>query len=118
MKTAFATTSSKSQWNIAPFSVCSLSGVFCCLMSQILSGLDLCFAYLDDILVWSTKWKEHVWHHDMVFKCLKEENLKIKFSKCQFFKKYLYYLGHLTSEQGIQLLPEKNISNRKVKGTQ
>ena len=45
----------------------------------------------------------------VVFKCLKEANLKLKLSKCQFFKKHLHYLGHLISMQGIQPLP-KNVS--------
>ena len=58
-KTAFAKTSGKWHWKVAPFSICWLSGLFCYLMSQVLSGLDFCFAYLDDILVYSTSWKEH-----------------------------------------------------------
>ena len=49
-KTAFATTSAKLHWNIAPFSICSLPGVFCSLMLQVLFDLDFCFTYLDDIL--------------------------------------------------------------------
>ena len=84
-------------------------------MSQVISGFDFCFAYLDDILVYSTSWKEHLQHFEMVFKCVKEANLKIKLSKCQFFKKYLYYLGHLISEQGVQPFPEKVSGIKKLK---
>ena len=84
-----------------------LPGVFCCVMSQVLSGLDLCFKYLDDILVYSTSWKEHLLHLEVVIKHLKEANVKIKLHKCQFFKMHLHYLGHLISEHGIQPLPEK-----------
>ena len=58
-KTAFATMIGKWHWNIAPFSICLLPGVFCYLMSQVLFGLDFCFAYVDDILVYSTSWKMH-----------------------------------------------------------
>ena len=43
----------------------------------------------------------------MVFQHLKEANLNINLSKCQFFKKHLHYLAHLISKQGIQLLLEK-----------
>ena len=50
-KTAFATTSDKWHWNIAPLGICSLPSVFCYLMSQDLCGLDFCFAYLDSLLV-------------------------------------------------------------------
>ena len=106
-KTAFATTSSKCHWNLAPFGICSLPGAFCYLMSQVLSGLNFCFAYLHDILVSSMSWKEHLQHLEMVFWCLKETNLKIKLRKCQFFKKHLHHLGILISEYDIHLLPEK-----------
>ena len=46
---------------------------------------------------------EKCMHHlELVFKHLKEANLKLKLSKCPFFKKHLHYLGHLISEQGMQ----------------
>ena len=62
--------------------------------------------YLDDILIYSVSWKEHMQHLKVVFKHLKEADLKIKLSKCQFLKKHLHYIGHMVSEQGIQLLLE------------
>ena len=61
-KTAFATKSRKWHWNVAPFRICSLQGVIYYLMSQILSGLNFCFAYLDDILIYGTSWDEHLQH--------------------------------------------------------
>ena len=48
---AFATTSGKGHYNVALFKICSSPGVLCYLMSQVLSGLDFCFAYLDDIIM-------------------------------------------------------------------
>ena len=42
--TAFATTSSKWHWNVAPFQICSLPDVFFYLMSQVLTGPDFYFA--------------------------------------------------------------------------
>ena len=55
-------------------------------MSQVLSGLHFCFMYLDDILVYSASWEEHLQHLKVVFQHLKEADLKIKLSKWQFFK--------------------------------
>ena len=101
LKTAFATKRGKWHWKMAPFGICSLPDVFYYLMLQVLPGLDFCFAYLDDILNYSASWKENLQHLEAVFKHLKKENLKIKLSKCQFFKKHLQYLGHLISEQDI-----------------
>ena len=70
-KTAFATTSGKWNWNVATFGICSLPGVFSYGMSHLMSGLDFCFAYLDDILVYSASWKEHLQQFEVVFKQLK-----------------------------------------------
>ena len=49
----------------------------------------------------------------MVFKDLKEVNLKIKLRKYQFLKKIC--LGHFISEHGIQLLLEKVSATEKLK---
>ena len=38
---------------------------------------------------------------------MKAAGLKLKESKCDFFKKEIYYLGHLISDERIQPLPEK-----------
>ena len=86
-------------------------------MSQVLSVLDFCFAYWDNILVYNMSWKHHLQHLEIVFKHLKEANLKIKLSKFQFFKEYIHYLCHLISKHGIQPLLEKVSVVEKLKGT-
>ena len=118
LKTAFATARGRWHWSKPPSGTCSVLGIFCYFVSQVLSVLDFCFAYLDDILVYSMSWKEHLLHLEMVFKHLKEANLKIKLSKFQFFRENLHCLGHLISEHGIQPLPEKVLATENLKGTQ
>ena len=114
-KPAFATACGKWHWNVAPFGICSLPGVFCYIMSQVLSALDFCFVYLDDIIVYSSSWKENLQHLEVVFKHLKKANLKIKLSKCQFVKRHLHYLGQLISEHGIQLILEEASAIKRLK---
>ena len=43
-------------------------------MSQVLSVLDFSFTYLDNILIYSTSWEEHLQHLEAVFKHLKAAN--------------------------------------------
>ena len=43
-------------------------------------------AYLDDILIYSKTEKKHLQKLDKAFKCLLKAGLKIKLSKCSFFK--------------------------------
>jgi len=38
---------------------------------------------------------------------LREHKLYAKFSKCDFFQKRVHYLGHVNSEEGVEVDPEK-----------
>ena len=63
--------------------------------------------YLDDIIIFSQTPEEHLKHIEIIFQKLKIAGLKLKESKCDFFKSEIHYLGHLISDKGIQPLPEK-----------
>ena len=43
----------------------------------------------------------------VLFQRLREADLKLKDSKCNYFKTHVQYLGHLVSGKGIKLPPEK-----------
>ena len=43
-------------------------------------------AYLDDIIIFSKNEEEHLKHIAIIFKKFKEAGLKLKESKCDFFK--------------------------------
>ena len=51
--------------------------------------------YLDDILIFSSSWEEHVKHVKQVFDVLQKEKLYLKLSKCEFGKTSLVYLGYI-----------------------
>ena len=77
-------------------------------MSTVLTALNnFTFTYLDDILVFSETYDDHLHHLNIVFKKFQKAGLKIKLSKCQFFKTHLHYLGHRISANGLEPLPEK-----------
>ena len=67
---------------------------------------DFAMAYLDDIIIFSKNEEEHLKHIEIIFQRLKEAGLKLKESKCDFFKREIHYLGHLISDNGIYPLPE------------
>jgi hypothetical protein len=56
---------------------------------------EFVLVYLDDILVFSKSWNEHVCHVKKVLDVLKKEKLYVKLSKCEFGKTSLVYLGHI-----------------------
>ena len=98
---------SKYQFNRCPFRLSQAPAYFQRLVHEVLRGLPFTFGYLDDILIFSSGVEAHLEHLRKVFLRLREAKLKLKASKCSFFKKHIQYLGHLVSGDGIEPLPEK-----------
>ena len=94
-KTAFVTPYGKYQFVTMPFGLVSAPATFQRLMDHVLQGLhSFSTAYLDDILIRSDTWEEHVQHLSEVFGRLREAGLHIKEKKCNFAVNSCNYLGH------------------------
>ena len=107
-KTAFVTPFGKYEFNSIPFGLAQAPAYFQQLISMVLQDCrDFAMAYLDDIIIFSRTPEEHLKHIEIIFQKLKVAGLKLKESKCDFFKSEIHYLGHLISDKGIQPLPEK-----------
>ena len=61
-----------------------------------------CLIYLDDIIIFSKTFDEHITRLENVFKQLEKHGLKLKASKCKFFKKEVQYLGHNVSDKAFR----------------
>ena len=92
-----------------PFGLCNSPATFQRLMEACLGdeNFESLVLYLDDILVFSSTIEEHIERLDVVFTKLKAHGLKIKPSKCNFFRKEVKYLGHVVSEDGVSTDPAK-----------
>ena len=92
-----------------PFGLTNAPATFQRLMESCLGELHLqyCIIYLDDIIVFSKTPEEQLARLCKVFEKLLELGLKLKPSKCKFFKRRLEYLGHIVSEKGIETNPKK-----------
>ena len=97
----------KYEFNRCPFGLSQAPAYFQRLVHEVLKGITFAFGYLDDILIFSPDNETHLKHLRIVFQRLREADLKLKVSKCNFFKKHIQYLGHLVSGEGIEPLPEK-----------
>ena len=106
-KTAFVTHNGKYEYLRVPFGLAQAPAYFQKLMNQVLKGLDFTLAYLDDIIIFSETEEQHLHHIEIVLARLKEANLKLKRSKCEFFKQELHYLGHILTTEGIRPQAEK-----------
>ena len=63
--------------------------------------------YIDDVLIYSKTFQDHLRDLEEVFDRLIEANMQLKPSKCHFFRRQLIYLGHQVSAEGIQPDPKK-----------
>ena len=57
--------------------------------------------YLDDVIVYSEMPEDHLTQLQAVFDCFAHHRLKLKPSKCHFFKEEITYLGHKISTKGM-----------------
>ena len=91
------------------FGLTNAPATFQRLMERCMGELNLkeCFIFLDDILIFSETFEEHLERLEAVFSRLKQHGLKLKPSKCEFFKTSVTYLGHVVSQNGVQTDPDK-----------
>lgn len=108
-KTAFICHRGIYCFNVMPFGLLNAPSYFCELMAKVLYGIDGKFttAYLDDIIIWSRNKAEHLRHLQEVFDRLRAAGLKLKRSKCSFFREELTYLGHVVTPNGVKPCKDK-----------
>ena len=109
-KTAFRTSSGQLfEFNQVPFGLCNVPATFSHLMDRVLAGLhwETCLFYLDDMIVFSSTWEEHLARLREVFERLRHAKLKLGAAKCTFATKEVSYLGHRVTEEG--LLPDPSL---------
>ena len=108
-KTAFTSPQGHFEFQVMPFGLCNAPATFQRLMEYVLAGLqwEHCLIYLDDIIVFSSTFEEHIEKLTKVFQRLREGGLKLKPKKCFFAKSSVKYLGHIVSQRGLEPDPEK-----------
>ena len=82
------------------FALTNAPATFQWLMETCLGELHLqwCIIYLNDIIIFSKMPKEHITRLRVVFEKPAEADLKLKPSKCKFFKMWIAYFGHNVSK--------------------
>ncbi|VDH91422.1 Hypothetical predicted protein [Mytilus galloprovincialis] len=104
-KTAFTCHEGVFEFNRLPFGLSNSPHTFqLVVMSEALRGINWksALVYMDDVLVFSRTFEEHLQHLTTLFQKLRETNLKLKPTKCTFAAKEVKFLGHvLSSKDGI-----------------
>ena len=95
-KTAFCTPWGKYEYLFMPFGLRNAPSTFQRLMDLVLNDmLDFSRAYIDDVVIFSNSWKEHLQHLKAVLERLREVGLTAKPSKCAWARASCVYLGFL-----------------------
>lgn len=108
-KTAFATPDGLYEFNVMPFGLCNAPATFERMIDTVLRGLKwkTCLCYLDDIVIFSTTFEEHLQRLNDVLTCLANAGLTLNTKKCRFASTSIKVLGHLVSKEGIRPDPDK-----------
>ncbi|KAL7886034.1 hypothetical protein AOLI_G00063290 [Acnodon oligacanthus] len=102
-KTAFASHCALFQFKVLPFGLCNSPATFQRLMNTVLAGLvyKCCAVYLDDVVIASPTFKQHLLDLGQVFSRLESAGLSLKLGKCQLCLDELKFLGYGVTPHGI-----------------
>jgi len=108
-KTALITRRGCWRFKVMPFGLSCAPSVFQRLMDLVLAGLsyDICLIYLDDIIIYSNSFEEHLLRLEAVFERLRWAKLKLMPSKCNLLQQRVSFLGHVISKENIAMQTEK-----------
>jgi transposase InsO family protein len=92
-----------------PFGLTTAPATFQGAMNTVLAPLlrRCVLVFLDDILIYSATFEAHIQHLREVLQLLRQNDLKVKLSKCTFAKAELSYLGHKISAEGVATEDDK-----------
>jgi len=107
-KSAFITHRGVFQFNRLPFGLSNSPKSFQSLMAKVLKGMNFkaALVYIDDVLIFSKNFNQHLEHLEQLFSNLRQANLKLHPAKCTFASSSVKYLGHIISKDGVRVSPE------------
>jgi len=106
--TAFRTKKGLYEYNVLPFGLKNSPATYQRIMNEVLQGLqEFCLVYQDDIIIFSSSFKDHLKHVSLVLDRFKLANITLKKDKCIFGAQEVKYLGHIISSEGIKVNPDK-----------
>lgn len=104
---AFVTPDHFLQYTVMAFGMRNAPATFQRLMHLVLGGVPNCNVYLDDIVIFSDSWSDHVATLSEVFQRLSQANLTVNLAKCEFGKATVTYLGKVVGHGTVRPMNAK-----------
>jgi hypothetical protein len=104
--TTFTTPFGRYCYTRLPFEISSASDHFQKRMSRILKGLEGVMCLIDDILMHGKEKQEHDTRLMLTLQRIKAHGVTL-YSKCEFFKSEIKFVGHILSSSGIRPDPDQ-----------
>ncbi len=104
---AFVTPDNLLQYTVMAFGLRNAPATFQRLMNRVLSGIPNCDAYLDNIVVYTSDWNEHLKTLRVVFDHLQAFLLTLNLAKCKFGKATVTYLGKQVDQGEVRPIAAK-----------
>ena len=107
-KSAFITHQEIFEFNRLSFGMNNAPLSFQSLMTKVLKNLNfkIALVYIDDVLIFSKDFDQHLHHLNLVFNNLRAANLTLHSAKCKFAIESLRYLGFTVSKDGLEVTQE------------
>ena len=108
-KTAFITPFGLYEFTRMPFGLRNAPAAFQRLMTEVLGSLlyDFSLVYIDDIIIYSATYADHLKHISAVLDRLQAYGLHARISKSEFAAPSLLYLGYVVTRDGLKPNPAK-----------
>lgn len=111
--TGFVTQEGHFQWTCLPFGLKTSPAIFQRILSNIIRKnnlSDFTVNYIDDILIFSKTFEEHIDHLSKLLEAIMREGFRLKLSKCTFALDSVQYLGHIIQHNSISPIKDNLIS--------
>lgn len=95
---AFVTPISLYSYNVMPFGLRNAPATFQRLMNLVIGDMQGCAVYLDDVVVYSDTWENHLERIQELFIRLAEARLTVNLAKCEFARATVTHLGQVVGQ--------------------
>ena len=104
---AFVTPSGLYQYKVMPFGMKNAPATFQRMVNKLVRDIDGCEGYIDDVVIFSDNWSDHIRQIKRFFQIMLEAKLTINLMKSEFGKATVKYLGHIVGQGQVRPLDAK-----------